>query len=197
MVPGRTREVTPMKKISTVLIANRGEIAVRVARACRDHGVKSIAIYSDEDRNSLHVATADEAYSLNGLSAAETYLDQSKILAIAKSSGADSIHPGYGFLSENANFAQRVIEAGLIWIGPPPAAIRELGDKVSARKIAAKVGAPLVAGTADPVNSPDEVIAFAKEHGLPVAIKAAHGGGRYPRTLRFGSSRGDCWFWSR
>jgi acetyl-CoA/propionyl-CoA carboxylase biotin carboxyl carrier protein len=166
-----------MKKISTVLIANRGEIAVRVARACRDHGVKSIAIYSDEDRNSLHVATADEAYSLNGLSAAETYLDQSKILAIAKSSGADSIHPGYGFLSENANFAQRVIEAGLIWIGPSPAAIRELGDKVSARKIAAKVGAPLVAGTADPVNSPDEVIAFAKEHGLPVAIKAAHGGG--------------------
>ena len=166
-----------MKKISAVLIANRGEIAVRVARACRDHGVKSIAIYSDEDRTSLHVATADEAFSLNGLSAAETYLDQSKILEIAKSSGADAIHPGYGFLSENANFAQRVIEAGLIWIGPPPAAIRELGDKVSARKIAAKVGAPLVAGTADPVDSPDEVIAFAKEHGLPVAIKAAHGGG--------------------
>jgi acetyl-CoA/propionyl-CoA carboxylase biotin carboxyl carrier protein len=168
---------TPVKKISALLIANRGEIAVRVARACRDHGVKSIAIYSDEDRNSLHVATADEAYSLNGLSAAETYLDQSKILAIAKESGADAIHPGYGFLSENADFAQRVIDAGLIWVGPPPAAIRELGDKVSARKIAAKVGAPLVAGTADPVDSPDEVIAFAKEHGLPVAIKAAHGGG--------------------
>ncbi len=166
-----------MKQISAVLIANRGEIAVRVARACRDHGVKSIAIYSDEDRNSLHVATADEAFALNGLSAAETYLDQSKILAIAKESGADAIHPGYGFLSENAGFAERVIEAGLIWIGPPPAAIRELGDKVSARKIAAKVGAPLVAGTADPVDSPDEVIAFAKEHGLPVAIKAAHGGG--------------------
>ena len=151
-----------MTKISSVLIANRGEIAVRVARACRDHGVKSIAIYSDEDRNSLHVATADEAFALNGLSAAETYLDQSKILAIAKDSGADAIHPGYGFLSENAQFAERVIEAGLIWIGPPPAAIRELGDKVSARKIAAKVGAPLVAGTADPVDSPDEVIAFAK-----------------------------------
>ena len=167
----------PVKKISALLIANRGEIAVRVARACRDHGVKSIAIYSDEDRNSLHVATADEAYSLNGLSAAETYLDQSKILAIAKESGADAIHPGYGFLSENADFAQRVIDAGLIWVGPPPSAIRELGDKVSARKIAAKVGAPLVAGTADPVDSPDEVIAFAKEHGLPVAIKAAHGGG--------------------
>ncbi len=168
---------TPAKKISSVLIANRCEIAVRVARACRDHGVKSIALYSDEDRNSLHVATADEAFALNGLSAAETYLDQAKILAIATESGADAVHPGYGFLSENAEFAQRVIDAGLIWIGPPPAAIRELGDKVSARKIAAKVGAPLVAGTADPVDSPDEVIAFAKEHGLPVAIKAAHGGG--------------------
>jgi len=168
---------TPSKKITSLLIANRGEIAVRVARACRDHGVKSIAIYSDEDRNSLHVATADEAYSLNGLSAAETYLDQTKILAIAQEAGADAIHPGYGFLSENADFAQRVLDAGLIWVGPPPAAIRELGDKVSARKIAAKVGAPLVAGTADPVDSPDEVIAFAKEHGLPVAIKAAHGGG--------------------
>jgi len=165
------------KKISAVLIANRGEIAVRVARACRDHGVKSIAIYSDEDRNSLHVATADEAYALNGLSAAESYLDQTKILKIAKDAGADAIHPGYGFLSENAEFAERVIQAGLVWIGPPPAAIRALGDKVSARKIAAKVGAPLVAGTADPVDSPDEVIEFAKKHGLPVAIKAAHGGG--------------------
>jgi len=160
-----------------VLIANRGEIAVRVARACRDHGVKSIAIYSDEDRNSLHVATADEAFALNGLSAAESYLDQAKILKIAKDAGADAIHPGYGFLSENAEFAERVIQAGLVWIGPPPAAIRALGDKVSARKIAAKVGAPLVAGTADPVDSPDEVIDFAKKHGLPVAIKAAHGGG--------------------
>lgn len=166
-----------MKKISAVLIANRGEIAVRVARACRDHGVKSIAIYSDEDRSALHVATADEAFALQGLSAAESYLDQGKILAIALQSGADAIHPGYGFLSENADFAERVIAAGLIWIGPPPDAIRQLGDKVSARKIAAKVGAPLVAGTADPVDSPDEVIAFAKEHGLPVAIKAAHGGG--------------------
>ena len=166
-----------MKQISAVLIANRGEIAVRVARACRDHGVKSIAIYSDEDRNSLHVATADEAFAMNGLSAAETYLDQSKILAIAKESGADAIHPGYGFLSENAGFAEKVIAAGLIWIGPPPEAIRQLGDKVSARKIAAKVGAPLVAGTADPVDTAEEIVAFAKEHGLPVAIKAAHGGG--------------------
>ena len=163
--------------MKAVLIANRGEIAVRVARAARDHGIKSIAIYSDEDRTSLHVATADEAYALQGLSAAETYLDQIKIIEIAKKSGADAVHPGYGFLSENADFADRVIAAGLIWIGPPPSAIRLLGDKVSARKIAAKVGAPLVAGTTDPVDTPEEIVAFAKEHGLPVAIKAAHGGG--------------------
>jgi len=173
--------------MKAVLIANRGEIAVRVARAARDHGIKSIAIYSDEDRNSLHVAMADEAYALNGLSAAETYLDQNKIIEIAKKSGADAVHPGYGFLSENADFADRVIAAGLIWIGPPPAAIRSLGDKVSARKIAATVGAPLVAGTIDPVDTPEEIIAFAKEHGLPVAIKAAHGGGgrglKVARTL--------------
>ena len=163
--------------MKAVLIANRGEIAVRVARAARDHGIKSIAIYSDEDRSALHVALADEAFALNGLSAAETYLDQNKIIEIAKKSGADAVHPGYGFLSENADFADKVIGAGLIWIGPPPAAIRALGDKVSARKIAAEVGAPLVAGTIDPVNSPNEVVEFAKAHGLPVAIKAAHGGG--------------------
>jgi acetyl-CoA/propionyl-CoA carboxylase biotin carboxyl carrier protein len=163
--------------MKAVLIANRGEIAVRVARAARDHGIKSIAIYSDEDRTSLHVATADEAYALDGLSAAQTYLDQAKIIAIAKKSGADAIHPGYGFLSENADFADKVIAAGLIWIGPPPAAIRLLGDKVSARKIAAEVGAPLVAGTIDPVDTAEEIVTFAKEHGLPVAIKAAHGGG--------------------
>jgi len=165
------------ERMKAVLIANRGEIAVRVARAARDHGIKSIAIYSDEDRTSLHVATADEAYALHGLSAAETYLDQNKIIEIAKKSGADAVHPGYGFLSENAEFADRVIAAGLIWIGPPPSAIRLLGDKVSARKIAAQVGAPLVAGTIDPVDTPEEIVAFAKEHGLPVAIKAAHGGG--------------------
>lgn len=163
--------------MKAVLIANRGEIAVRVARAARDHGIKSIAIYSDEDRTSLHVATADEAYALHGLSAAESYLDQKKIIEIAKKSGADAVHPGYGFLSENADFADLVIAAGLIWIGPPPDAIRLLGDKVSARKIAAQVGAPLVAGTIDPVDTPEEIVAFAKEHGLPVAIKAAHGGG--------------------
>lgn len=163
--------------ISSVLIANRGEIAVRVARACRDHGIKSIAIYSDEDRSALHVAIADDAYALHGLSAAETYLDQEKILNIAKKVGASAVHPGYGFLSENADFAEKVEAAGLIWIGPPPAAIRALGDKVSARKIAADVGAPLVAGTIDPVDDPQEIIVFAEKHGLPVAIKAAHGGG--------------------
>jgi acetyl-CoA/propionyl-CoA carboxylase biotin carboxyl carrier protein len=160
-----------------VLIANRGEIAVRVIRACSDHGIESVAVYSETDRDSMHAQMADSAYSLSGTTAAQTYLNIEKLIAIAKKSGADSVHPGYGFLSENADFAQAVIDAGLIWIGPPPAAIRALGDKVSARKIAAKAGAPLVAGTADPVNSHDEIIAFAKEHGLPVAIKAAHGGG--------------------
>ena len=160
-----------------VLIANRGEIAVRVIRACSDHGIESVAVYSETDRDSLHAQMADSAYSLGGTTAAQTYLNIEKLIAIAKKSGADSVHPGYGFLSENADFAQAVIDAGLIWIGPPPAAIRALGDKVSARKIAAKAGAPLVAGTADPVDSHEEIIAFAKEHGLPVAIKAAHGGG--------------------
>jgi acetyl-CoA/propionyl-CoA carboxylase biotin carboxyl carrier protein len=160
-----------------VLIANRGEIAVRVIRACSDHGIESVAVYSETDRDSMHAQMADSAYSLSGTTAAQTYLNIEKLIAIAKKSGADSVHPGYGFLSENADFAQAVIDAGLIWIGPPPAAIKALGDKVSARKIAAKAGAPLVAGTVDPVDSHDEVIAFAKEHGLPVAIKAAHGGG--------------------
>lgn len=160
-----------------VLIANRGEIAVRVIRACADHGIESVAVYSETDRDSMHAQMADSAYSLSGTTAAQTYLNIEKLIAIAKKSGADAVHPGYGFLSENADFAQAVIDAGLIWIGPPPAAIRALGDKVSARKIAAKAGAPLVAGTADPVDSHDEIIAFAKEHGLPVAIKAAHGGG--------------------
>jgi acetyl-CoA/propionyl-CoA carboxylase biotin carboxyl carrier protein len=160
-----------------VLIANRGEIAVRIIRACKDHGIESVAVYSDEDRTSLHTQMADAAYSLNGTTATQTYLDIEKLIAVAKTSGADAVHPGYGFLSENAHFAQAVIDAGLIWIGPPPAAIRELGDKVSARRIAAKAGAPLVAGTQDPVAGHEEVTAFAQEHGLPVAIKAAHGGG--------------------
>ena len=163
--------------MKSVLIANRGEIAVRIIRACKDHGLKSIAVYSSEDRNSIHAQLADASYALNGLTATQTYLNIEKIIEIAKQSGADAIHPGYGFLSENASFAQAVLDAGLIWIGPSPEAIRLLGDKVSARKIAAKVGAPLVAGTADPVDGHEEVSAFAKKHGLPIAIKAAHGGG--------------------
>ncbi|NDI07240.1 MAG: ATP-grasp domain-containing protein [Actinobacteria bacterium] len=160
-----------------VLIANRGEIAVRVIRACQDHGLESVSIYSDEDRNSLHAQMATYSFALGGTTAISTYLNIPRIIDIAKQSGADAVHPGYGFLSENALFAQSVIDAGLIWIGPPPSAIKALGDKVSARKIAAKAGAPLVAGTSDPVDNADEIIAFAQQHGLPVAIKAAHGGG--------------------
>jgi len=160
-----------------VLIANRGEIALRVIRACKDHGLESVAIYSEEDRDALHAQSADFSYSLKGTVAKDTYLNIPKIIDLAKESGADAVHPGYGFLSENAHFAQAVIDAELIWIGPPPAAISALGDKVSARRIAAKAGAPLVAGTKDPVTGHEEVTAFAKEHGLPVAIKAAFGGG--------------------
>ncbi|HEV7934185.1 MAG TPA: biotin carboxylase N-terminal domain-containing protein [Actinomadura sp.] len=160
-----------------VLIANRGEIAVRIARACKDAGLASVAVYAEPDLNALHVRVADEAHALGGRTAAETYLDVGKLLKIAHETGADAVHPGYGFLAENADFATAVADAGLTWIGPPPAAIIALGDKVQARHIAHKVGAPLVAGTPDPVADADEVIAFAREHGLPVAIKAAYGGG--------------------
>jgi len=160
-----------------VLIANRGEIALRVIRACSDHGLESVAIYAEEDRDALHVQSADFAYSLNGTVAKDTYLNIPKIIALAIEAKADAVHPGYGFLSENASLAQAVIDAGLIWIGPSPAAISALGDKVSARRIASAAGAPLVAGTKDPVTGHEEVLAFAKEHGLPVAIKAAFGGG--------------------
>src|SRR5919206_3756669 len=166
-----------MAGIEKVLIANRGEIAVRVIRAARDAGIASVAVYADQDRDARHVRLADEAYALNGTTSAETYLVIDKLLSVARRSGADAVHPGYGFLSERADFAQAVLDAGLIWIGPPPQAIRDLGDKVAARHIAQRAGAPLVAGTPDPVSGAEEVVAFAEQHGLPIAIKAAFGGG--------------------
>jgi acetyl-CoA/propionyl-CoA carboxylase biotin carboxyl carrier protein len=166
-----------MPRITKVLIANRGEIAVRVIRAARDSGIASVAIYADQDRDARHVKLADEAYALDGTTSAETYLVIDKILSIARRSGADGIHPGYGFLAENAEFARAVIDAGIIWIGPSPDAIEKLGDKVSARHIAEKVGAPLAPGTLNPVSGADEVLEFVDEYGLPVAIKAAFGGG--------------------
>ena len=167
----------PAKKITKVLIANRGEIAVRIARAAKDSGILSVAVYADQDREAMHVKLADEAYALHGTTGPETYLVIEKIIGVARKSGADAVHPGYGFLAENADFARAVIDAGLIWIGPSPKAIEQLGDKVSARHVAEKVGAPLAPGTINPVAGAEEVLEFVAEHGLPVAIKAAFGGG--------------------
>ncbi|MBK4348877.1 acetyl/propionyl/methylcrotonyl-CoA carboxylase subunit alpha [Lacisediminihabitans changchengi] len=166
-----------MPSITKVLIANRGEIAVRVIRAAKDSGIASVAIYADQDRDARHVKLADEAYALDGATSADTYLRIDKVLSIARRSGANAVHPGYGFLAENADFARAVIDAGLIWIGPSPDAIEKLGDKVSARHIAERVGAPLAPGTLNPVSGADEVLEFVDTYGLPVAIKAAFGGG--------------------
>jgi acetyl-CoA/propionyl-CoA carboxylase biotin carboxyl carrier protein len=177
----------PGSQLRKVLVANRGEIAVRVIRACRDAGLASVAVYADPDRDAVFARLADEAFALNGATAADSYLSVDKLLDVAARAGADSVHPGYGFLSENGEFAQAVIDAGLIWIGPDPQAIRDLGDKVTARHIAMRAGAPLVPGTKEPVAGPQEVVEFAREHGLPVAIKAAFGGGgrglKVARTL--------------
>src|SRR5699024_2273989 len=174
---GTPKVAVETKKITKVLVANRGEIAVRVIRAAKDAGIASVAVYAEPDADAPFVGMADEAFALGGQSSAESYLVIEKIIDAAAKSGADAVHPGYGFLAENAEFAQAVIDAGLIWIGPPPSAIADLGDKVTARHIAQRADAPMVPGTKDPVSGAEEVVDFAREHGLPIAIKAAFGGG--------------------
>lgn len=174
---GTPKVAVETKKITKVLVANRGEIAVRVIRAAKDAGIASVAVYAEPDADAPFVGMADEAFALGGQSSAESYLVIEKIIDAAAKSGADAVHPGYGFLAENADFAQAVMDAGLIWIGPPPSAIADLGDKVTARHIAQRANAPMVPGTKDPVSGADEVVAFAEEYGLPIAIKAAFGGG--------------------
>ena len=163
----------PETSLKAVLIANRGEIAVRIARSARDLGIRSIAVYSDADTGALHTLVADEAYRLPGNSASETYMNVPALISLAHKVGADCVHPGYGFLSENSDFARAVVDAGLTWIGPTPESIDLLGDKIAARRVAVEVGAPLAPGTENPIDDWEEARAFAEEHGMPIAIKAA------------------------